>query len=261
MFFTKRAIEDDIADWVEDRFAVLLEQLAAEQSVQDTELALPGDDRFNIEAATAGEHAAQIYSATAKLAGFEDWPVKLTAMGDEGPLDLSGYVIVPSQNTATGMISSDENGEIEISFARDIAKNPVALVATFAHELAHLLLHTRGVEEGIEGDEAELLTDLAAVYMGFGVFLANAAFDMTPMEDGMMGIGWTSRRQGYLTENTLVYATALFCSIKDGGFEEARAGLKPRLREVFDRAIKQLAKRGDREGLYELDRNPPKAED
>ncbi len=260
MFFSQRAIEDDIADWVEDRFAILLEQLAHEQSVRETVLALPGDPRFVADADSKEKRAAQIYQAVAELAGFGDWPVTLTAMGDEGPLDLSSYVIVPSQNTAAGSIASNERGEIEIKFSRDILESPSELVATFAHELAHLLLHTRGVEEGISTDDAELVTDLAAVYMGFGVFLANSAFELVQFNDGLLGGGWASRRQGYLTENTLVYATVLFCSIKDDGFDEAREGLKPRLRKVFDRAIQQLKRRGDREGLYELDRDPPKPE-
>ena len=84
MFFTPRAIEDDIADWVEDRFAILLEQLAHEQSVRETELALPNDLRFVAEAATKEKRAALIYQVVAQMCGFEGWPVTLTAMGDEG---------------------------------------------------------------------------------------------------------------------------------------------------------------------------------
>lgn len=183
MFFTPRAIEDDIADWVEDRFAILLEQLAHEQSVRETELALPNDLRFVAEAATKEKRAALIYQVVAQMCGFEGWPVTLTAMGDEGPLDLSSHIIVPSQNTAAGSISSNDDGETEIRFSRDILDSPSELIATFAHELAHLLLHTRGVEEGVSAEDAELLTDLAAVYMGFGVFLANSAFELVQFND------------------------------------------------------------------------------
>ena len=43
MFFSKRAIEDHIADWVEDRFAILLEHFSAEKSVRATQLVLPHD--------------------------------------------------------------------------------------------------------------------------------------------------------------------------------------------------------------------------
>lgn len=257
MFFSQKAIEDDIADWVEDRFAILLEHFSAEKSVQATQLVTPDTGRFVIDADTAEARAEQAYRQTAALAGFADWPVKLVSMGDEGPRNLSSGVILPSTNTAAGSFSVNQDGEVEIRFSRDLMDRPDDLVATFAHELAHLLLHSRQVEEGVDAEDAELVTDLGAVYLGFGVYLANSAFEIQQFDDGLMGGGWTSQRQGYLTENTLVYATALFCAIKDDGFEAAREALKPRLREVFDRALKQLEKRGDQMGLFELDRDPP----
>jgi hypothetical protein len=260
MFFSKRAIEDHIADWVEDRFAILLEHFSAEKSVRATELALPSDERFQVKGETAEVRAEQIYQLTAGFAGFADWPVKLTAMGDEGPQDLSSGVILPTANTAAGSFTVNPDGEVEIKFSRDLLDRPDDLIATFAHELAHLLLHARNVEEGTVSEDAELVTDLGAVYLGFGAFLANSAFELQQYQDGLMG-GWSSKRQGYLTENTLVYATALFCSIKDGEFDTARDALKPRLQPVFDRAIKQLEKRGDRMGLFELDRDPPTPQD
>jgi hypothetical protein len=254
MFFTPRAIEDDIADWVEDRFAILLEHFSADKPVRETTLVLATD--INAESSEPEVRAEQIYRSVASHAGFADWPVNLVVMGDEGPKDLTSGVIIQSRNTAAGTFRMTEEGNVEISFARDLLKRPVDLVATFAHELAHLLLHDRAVEEGMHTEDAELVTDLVAVYLGFGVFLSNSAFELEQFQDGLMA-GWASRRQGYLSENTLVYATALFCAIKDDGFDEARDGLKPRLQSVFDKALKQIAKRGDRMGLYELDRNPP----
>ena len=259
MFFSKRAVEDHIADWVEDRFAILLEHFSQEKPVHETELALPTDERFKVSGDAPEARARTLFAVTAELAGFAGWPVKLVAMGDDGPKQVSDGLIMPSANTAAGTFSVDETGEVQITFARELLSAPVNLTATFAHELAHLLLHARGVEEGIGAEDAELVTDLGGVYLGFGVFMANAAFELEQFQDGLMG-GWSSRRQGYLTENTLVYATALFCAIKDDGFEDARAALKPRLQAVFDRALKQISRRGDHWSLFDLDRHPPQPE-
>lgn len=255
MLFSRRAIEEHIADWVEDRLAILLEHFAGERPIHATKLILPGAEDFILDAKTATARAEQVYRYTAAHAGFADWPVKLVSMGDEGPKDLGG-VIVPSANTAAGAFSVDAKGDVEIRFSRDLMDQPPDLVSTFAHELAHLLLHSRQVEEGVSGEDAELMTDLAAVYLGFGVYLANSAFELQQFDDGLMG-GWSSRRQGYLTENTLVYATAVFCAIQDDGFEDARCALKPRLQGVFDRACRQISRRGDQWGLFDLDRDPP----
>jgi hypothetical protein len=67
-------------------------------------------------------------------------------------------------------------------------QRPDRLIATFAHELAYLFATT--VEEPpCEADEIEFLTDLAAVYLGFGVFLANARFEFEVLQDGPLQ-GW-----------------------------------------------------------------------
>ncbi len=255
MLLSRRAIEEHIADWVEDRFAILLEHFARERPIHATALVLPGAEDFIMDAGAASARAERVYRYTARHAGFAHWPVKLVSMGDEGPKDLGG-VIVPSASTAAGAFSVSVEGDVEIRFARELIDRPRDLVSTFAHELAHLLLYSRHVEEGVRAEDAELVTDLAAVYLGFGVYLANSAFELQQSDDGLMG-GWSSRRQGYLTENTLVYATAVFCAIQDDGFDEARCALKPRLQRVFDRACPQIRRRGDQWGLFDLDRDPP----
>ncbi len=51
--------------------------------------------------------------------------------------------------------------------------NPMALVGTLAHELAHVRLLGEG-RIGIDAYDNELLTDLTVVFFGLGVFLANS---------------------------------------------------------------------------------------
>jgi hypothetical protein len=65
----------------------------------------------------------------------------------------------------------------------------------------------------VTGDrpDAEPLTDLATVYLGMGIFTANAAFEFTagrgPGYYARTG-GWSSSRTGYLTEQMFGYALA-----------------------------------------------------
>lgn len=51
--------------------------------------------------------------------------------------------------------------------------DPLGLVATMAHELSHVLLMGEGRIHGSVYDN-ELVTDLTAVFHGFGIFLANS---------------------------------------------------------------------------------------
>jgi hypothetical protein len=90
----------------------------------------------------------------------------------------------------------------------------VRFIATMAHELAHYVLAT--LKSGVPGGRelAELATDLAVAYLGFGVFSANTAFEFSQHQD-TFSQGWSSSRNGYLSERSWAFAIALFCALTD----------------------------------------------
>lgn len=67
----------------------------------------------------------------------------------------------------------EASGRTQISISRRHNPSPIDLVGTFAHELAHHKLLGGGLLYGDEFDN-ELLTDLTAVFHGFGIFLGNS---------------------------------------------------------------------------------------
>jgi hypothetical protein len=75
--------------------------------------------------------------------------------------------------------------------------------------------------------------------MGFGVFLANARFQMEPFSDGAMQ-GWRMGHSGYLPEADLIFALALFLRAKEFQADDACRSLKPHLAGLLRRAMKQL---------------------
>jgi hypothetical protein len=85
--------------------------------------------------------------------------------------------------------------------------DPTGLVAVIAHELAHLLLLGKYRMEKTE--DMEPLTDLATVYLGFGIFSANAAARFRQTSDSTTQ-GWSLKRLGYLSQQTFGYALARF---------------------------------------------------
>jgi hypothetical protein len=87
-------------------------------------------------------------------------------------------------------------------------KDPMTLVAVIAHELGHIILLRPGLVDRAEPD-MEPLTDLLTVFLGFGIFTANAAFRFEQHQDGRSQ-GWSARRQGYLSEEEFGYALARF---------------------------------------------------
>ena len=82
---------------------------------------------------------------------------------------------------------------------------PEIMIATLAHEIAHIKLLG---ENKIQIND-EKLTDLTTVIFGLGIFNANAAFQTIK---GLNSIGW--RKMGYLSENEWGYALSIFAFIR-----------------------------------------------
>ena len=106
------------------------------------------------------------------------------------------------------------------------ALEPVSLVATFAHDLARYLVET--FEEPAPGGAAlhEPAIELAAVFMGFGLFTANSAVEITHYE---------------LNEGEFVHALAMFCLLRKMDPESVAPHLNPHLRKYLRLAARDLA--------------------
>ncbi|WP_327144216.1 hypothetical protein [Nocardia sp. NBC_01327] len=101
-----------------------------------------------------------------------------------------------------------EHGRAVVSIDMAHMRSPVTLVATVAHELAHeRLLGERRIDRSRHDNEQ--LTDLATVYLGLGVFNANAAFQFSQTRRG-----WHSQRLGYLSQPMFGYALACWTTMR-----------------------------------------------
>ncbi|AYF74183.1 hypothetical protein D7D52_10270 [Nocardia yunnanensis] len=95
-----------------------------------------------------------------------------------------------------------EHGRAVVSLNLSRLRTPVTLVATIAHELAHeRLLGERRIDPGRH--DGEQVTDLTTVFLGLGVFNANAAFQFSQHSGG-----WRYHRLGYLSQPLYGYALA-----------------------------------------------------
>ncbi len=124
-----------------------------------------------------------------------------------------------------------------ICYDLSLLDNPNNLIATFAHELSHAL-HNRCREPvDIEPELYELFTDLTAIYLGYGVFLANSRFDFQSTN-----IGWQASGAGYLPEADMVFALGIFMKVKNIDISIAEPYLKPNLSKMLKKAFKQLTR-------------------
>ena len=194
---------------------------------------------FTIDGEQGDLLAQRIFLQVKRHCRMEDWPVDLVA--DDNPLAQDGMpavdMIAPRKH-ALGTFGVAGN-RVQISYVPTLLRRPEQLIAVFAHELAHYLLATAAEWPVCADDEKECLTDLAAVFMGFGVFLANARFSRETYTDGVWH-GWRIGHAGYLPEADLIFALALFLRTKGLEADAACGSLKPHLASLLRRAMRQM---------------------
>ena len=243
--FGSRLIDVEVVEWQFEQFALLIENFSSGIGLPDSELWLPIPKHFpawedsELPRANLAEH---FFFLVKEQCGFNEGTIfdLVRAKTNKGELLGGGGIIHVSGNVACGTYQYEPRkyGQPKetITYDSDMESKPTQIVATFAHELSHAL-HNRSREPlDIEPEIYELFTDLTAVYLGYGVFLANSRFEVSSNT-----LGWQARGAGYLPEADLIFATAIFMEIKRIPPETAIQHLKPRLRKMLAKAMKQLS--------------------
>jgi hypothetical protein len=238
--FTSRPVVDaDTAAWHVENFDWLMRQFGGGKAFETTKLVLPKPGFFDSEGEQGHALAQRIFSQVKIHCGMFGWEATLAA--DDNPLSRAAPLaldMVAPKRHALGTFDA-HGGGIQISYVPALLQRPDRLIATFAHELGHYLLSTAGERPICADDEMECLTDLTAVFMGFGVFLANTRFNVETVSDGVMH-GWRMGSAGYLPEADLIFALALFLRTKQMDAAEASSCLKPHLGKMLQRAMRAL---------------------
>jgi len=238
-------VEPEALEWILSTFRWALEEFGAEAFYARTMLVTPTRDHFPDQAGDPLEQVALVFARIQRYAGMQNWPCKLVAQGRELDPVVDPVTVIqdaPKTPGGTFSVSGGAQPEVQISYNPGAVKRPQALVAILAHELAHYL--GRAAKSPPPGGEKnwEHATDLLAVFMGFGLFLANSAVEFQQFT-GFNNQGWSSRTLGYLSEFELVYCLAVFCTLKKIGREQVRPHLKPSLLPVYDEAVGELRRK------------------
>jgi hypothetical protein len=235
-WFAKSSLPDEeMIDWLFDVF----EWLIREASLDRRALILPTDTFFPIEK-DLDEHARALafYGAVKRHARLDDCRCRLVPLDEEPELPRSAHFGPMARSGAAGTFQHGARGGV-ISYATSKVADPVAFVAMLAHELGHWM-QTRFRREAPPGGPkaVEPATDVCAVFLGFGVFSANAAFRFQ-----QHARGWSYGRLGYLDEKPLAYALAIFLALHELGSDDARRHLDANPRSYLKHAAKHLEER------------------
>ena len=238
---TKPPVDADEFDWLLACTAWLVPIVGGRERMQAQRLILPDD--FPDPTKRGHDRAIELFEQVRDFAGMRDWPCELVQGEAERDTRVAtGYALKhETRGPPLGTFAQSGNG-ITISYNPSQLHQPQNLVATFAHELAHYLLHGQpALPPGGEALE-EHATDLAAVMLGFGSFMANGARSFRQFQD-FGEQGWELRSAGYLSELALVTGLALFVRLAATPPDAAAGALKDYLRKPFRTALKAIDRR------------------
>jgi len=217
----------------------LLRQFGGIADLSRSPLVLPTRSFFPPTEATGQERAQHVFDSVKRHARLGDWPCRLVAQAPRPEPRVEGVAALRhSGDHAAGTFSLHGN-EAVVTYDPASLDDPFKLVATFAHELAHYKL-AGAVEEPPGGAGAlETTTDLTTVYLGFGVFGANCAFNFS-QHQSLLSQGWGWSRLGYLSERDWTFALAVFLALRGEAAPDLRDFLKAHLLADLRKAMRYL---------------------
>jgi hypothetical protein len=207
------------------------------------EVVLPTDDYF------PGEYRGSRQDVQGVLerlcAHMEIDPARIDLEHDEADdnPELAAYVPINMAGTSAAGHHRVRDGRSVIGIKDDQAARPMALVATIAHELGHVVLLADGRISAQRKDH-EPLTDLLTIFFGLGIFGANAAFEYGREARGDYEYTHTSRL-GYLTEPMYGYGLARYAWLRGEPNPTWARHLDTNPRAFLKRGLRYLAHRPD----------------
>lgn len=246
--FGRRPLLDDASrQWLLDAFAWALENFDADIFFTHSVLVLPTNQFFPGRVDSMEGAARLILTQVKSYAATSHWP---TSIADQRScatiaaprIEIPGPLRDPHARSDDTL---DPQQCLLFPYNPQQINNPEAMIASFAHILAHYLGQMAAAPPPGGMDYWPQATELLAIYLGFGLMFANSAFTFR----GGCGSCYNpnATRDAYLGELEATYALAIFASLKGIPAADVSRHLKKHLRGFYKAALKEL---GPQEQLY-----------
>jgi hypothetical protein len=206
----KLPVSDEDRQWVDNGFKRLSRMLGRQRMLQ-AKLILPDAEHFPDPYDKSESAAEKMFCRICGYMKVDRSLIDLEIFPDETE-ELSQMLPYwrGSHNGCAGLYvhPDDESKQMVVALRNSQLDDPLALVATLAHELGHVILLGGGLMEHSVKD-MEPMTDLLTVFLGFGIFNANSAARFLKWQNDRKQ-GWSMKRLGYLPEEIYGYALARF---------------------------------------------------
>jgi len=237
-------LDEITVEWMFDSFAWALRNFDARIFRDETILVTPCNEHFPGRESSAEGMARLVFDRVGFFAGMQHWPCRLV---DENVAESLSPPALPVE----GLVRATEGAmpvpvgavqPLPVIYHTDQLRDPEVMIAHFAHTLAHYLGTTAGEPPPGGEENWPHVTELLAVFMGFGVAMADSANTAKIRSCGSCS-GPAVERENYLSQFDVTYALAIFCCLKDIPVRDAVAHLKSSLRPFFKKAMKDVMRR------------------
>jgi len=212
----------------------------------DAELILP-DDQFFPDPFDGSKSSVVVMAE--RVAGYmgvprESFVVEIYAEGEDAWRETVPLWHGETSDAAGLYLHKPEEGKRVIGVHAKGLKDPLALAAAIAHELAHVILLGGNLLDR-DAPDMEPMTDLCTVFLGMGFFTASSAFQFKQWSSNRTQ-GWSTQRKGYLSEELWSYALARFAHDRGERKPEWAKQLPSNISGYFARSAAWLEKHAGR---------------
>ena len=225
-------INEPTREWIDRRWSWFEQQFGLRRLVNQP-LVLPNAEFFPDPFYGTEEEPQQLLERVCGYMDIDPSTAELWLYQDRNPVYEEG------RRQGTAGLFDRFGGRFRIWVEISNLDDPLRCVATMAHELGHVHLigHGRVTEDE---EDHEPLTDLLTVYLGMGVFTANATIHEHYWHQGFYS-GWGMGRCGYLGMPEFGYAFARYALARGEDGSAWMRELRLDVRTAFKQAMRFLA--------------------
>lgn len=233
--------------WMFDSFAWALRHFDANMFYQQTILVTPTNACFPGRGESTGALAQLILRQVTQFAGLSHWPFRLLDEDGFAGLPLAQVTLTQIQRGNTVLLTEPvTSGEgLPVLYSPEVMRDPQVVIANFAHSVAHYLGTTAAEAPPGGAENWPHVTELLAVFLGFGLMMANSAHT-EKIRSCASCSGPAVERTNYLSQYDVTYALAIFTAMKGLNQSQVLPHLKYSLRAFFKKAYKDVRQRKDR---------------
>ncbi|MBL7134433.1 MAG: hypothetical protein ISS78_10080, partial [Phycisphaerae bacterium] len=224
-------------EWIEYRMSWLAGQVGLER-IKAGPVILPTEEFFPDLFEGSDEAIRALLDRVCEYMGFDPATVAMDLYSEHRHTDLSPGFSVESEGPGSAGLYYERAEKTIVALEESNREDPASLVATMAHELCHAYLLGGGRVAREESDQ-EPLTDLTTVCFGLGLMVANAVIRESRWSRGGWS-GWSIGRKGYLTENDLAYALAVYAWARGERKPPWARHLRLNVRSLFSQSLQYI---------------------